>query len=111
MLNTAMYVPGRARGSGTSPGRPHLHRDRSPTVDDSVGRQDRRYPRGASRGGRNARRTDGRRIILLQTRTEASGIVRGYKSFALIPGQHCPQRESPYNFGIRDKLSENLRFT
>ena len=88
MFNTAMYVPARTRGSGTSAGRPHVHRDRSPTVDDSVGRQDRRYPRGASRGGRNARRTDGQRIILLQTRAEANGIVRGYNSSNFIPGQH-----------------------
>ena len=73
-------VPARARGSGTSTGRPNLHRDRSPTVDDSVGRQDRRYPRGASRGGRNARRTDDKRIILSQTRAKTGDAVRGYGS-------------------------------
>ena len=75
-----MYVPGRARGPGTSTRRPHLHRDRSPTVDDSIGRQNRRYARGSGRGGWNARRADGQRIVLLSTRAEAGGSVSGYKN-------------------------------
>ena len=61
-----------AGGPGTSTGRPHVHRDRSPPVDDSLGRQDRRHARWRDRRGRNPRRADDPGIVLPPARTEAS---------------------------------------
>ena len=70
----------RAGGPGTSTGRPLVHRDRAPPVDDSLGRQDRRRPGRKGRRGGNPRRADGPRILLLSTRAEAGcGVMEYYR--------------------------------
>ena len=96
-----------AGGPGTSTGRPHVHRDRSPPVDDSLGRQDRRHAGRRGGRGRNPRRADGPKIVLPPARTEASVSTLVGTIWRAV---YCHRRALIWFYFLREKEGENYIF-